>query len=300
MHKPLYTIDLEDLSALNHSIKNEAINALESGNIIYFPMYPFALKEGEQDLLSHTVLDPKHKNISYDYHRQSIAGVAPNAHIITDKMQSLMHRFADFAKAMITTTLPHYEQTIQWGRTSYRPAEIKGRQTSKRKDDTRVHVDSFAATPVNGLRILRVFCNINPYGEPRVWHVGEPFFDVLTKFSADIPAYNAIKAKLLKLIKATKTLRSPYDHYMLHLHDRMKLDDHYQQTLPKHRIDFPAQSSWVVFTDHVSHAALSGQFLLEQTFYLPVNGMLNAELSPLKQWENYRLGQGPVHEKIRY
>jgi hypothetical protein len=118
------------------------------------------------------------------------------------------------------------------------------------------------------------------YGEPRVWHVGEPFFDVLTKFSADIPAYNAIKAKLLKLIKATKTLRSPYDHYMLHLHDRMKLDDHYQQTLPKHRIDFPAQSSWVVFTDHVSHAALSGQFLLEQTFYLPVNGMLNAELSP--------------------
>ncbi len=187
---------------------------------------------------------------------------------------------------MVDSLFPTYTPHLLWGRTSYRPAEIKGRKTSKRKDDTRVHVDSFAATPVNGLRILRVFCNINPNEEPRIWHLGEPFSKVLTTFSSRIPPYNLTRAKLLKLVKATKTLRSPYDHYMLKLHDTMKLDDDYQQTLNKYRFDFPSQSTWLVFTDQVSHAALSGQFLLEQTFYLPVEAMQKPELSPLKQWEN--------------
>ena len=196
-----------------------------------------------------------------------------------------MHRFADYSKALVDGLMPHYSNCLRWGRTSYRPAEIKGRRCSKRKDDTRVHVDSFAATPVNGLRILRVFCNINPDGEPRVWHVGEPFSNVLEAFSPKIPAFSPMQAKLLQLIKATKTRRSAYDHYMLQLHDQMKLDDHYQSHLKKQRIDFPAQSTWVVFTDHVSHAALSGQFLLEQTFYLPVTAMQNQQLSPLRLWE---------------
>src|SRR5262249_30381234 len=147
------------------------------------------------------------------------------------------------------------------------------------------HIDSFPATPVNGRRILRVFSNINPYHEPRVWHLGEPFQQVLTRFAADIPNYNCVHAKLLHLIKATKTLRSAYDHYQLTLHDKMKLCDDYQRTVNKQRIDFPAHSTWIVYTDQVSHAALSGQFLLEQTFYLPVSAMANPALSPLRLWE---------------
>ena len=264
-------------------IKQQAITSLESGKIIYFPDYSFALKTNEEHILSESVLAPKHKNISYNYCRQQLAGIANSNDSLP--LSTVMHRFAEFAKQLIVTTIPHYSEALCWGRTSYRPAEIKGRTTSKRKDDTRVHVDSFSASPVNGLRILRVFCNINPYGEPRVWHVGEPFSDVLATFAPHIPPYSSSRAKLLKLIKATKTLRSPYDHYMLHLHDRMKLDNTYQQKLNKHRIDFPPQSTWLVFTDHVSHAALSGQFLLEQTFYLPVNSMENPDCSPLKQWE---------------
>lgn len=281
--KQLYTIDAPDLHSLNDTTKQQAITSLESGKIVYFPMYSFTLKIDEQPILSESILDPKHKNISYDYCRQQLAGMSQSNP--SNILSSVMHRFAEFSKQLLDATLPHYSEALRWGRTSYRPAEIKGRKTSKRKDDTRVHVDSFSASPVNGLRILRVFCNINPYGESRVWHVGEPFSDLLSTFSPNIPPYNPARAKLLKLVKATKTLRSPYDHYMLQLHDRMKLNDTYQQNLTKHRIDFPPQSTWLVFTDHVSHAALSGQFLLEQTFYLPVHSMDNPDFSPLKQWE---------------
>ncbi len=285
----LYTIESNNLKTLQDNTKKEALLSLESGKIIYFPDYSFTLNADEQSLLSESILNPKHKNISYDYSRNRLAGLAtknaPSA--LPALTQTFMHRFALYAKALMDTLLPQYTDDARWGRTSYRPAEIKGRAISKRKDDTRVHVDSFAATPVNGLRILRIFCNINPYGEPRVWHVGEPFSQVLSRFSKNIPAYNAAHAKLLKLVKATKTLRSPYDHYMLNLHDKMKLDDDYQQTLAKQRIEFPANSTWVVFTDHVSHAALSGQFLLEQTFYLPVEAMKDPGFSPLRQWESH-------------
>ena len=228
-------------------------------------------------------MNKKHKNISYDQAHQRVSGsVTPE---LLPLLQSFMHRYSEYANQLVLSLLPDYAGKIRLGRTSYRPAEIKGRASSKRKDDTRLHVDAFSSTPVNGHRILRVFCNINPYAEPRVWHLGESFPDVLKSFAQDIPSFNTRRAKLLKLVKATKTLRSPYDHYMLHLHDTMKLDDHYQQNLLKKRIDFPANSSWIVFTDHVSHAALSGQFVLEQTFYLPVGAMKNPEFSPLKLWE---------------
>lgn len=284
MNNQLYTLNIQDLSSLSEDIKHQAIASLESGKVVYFPAYSFALKTQEQPLLSEKILDPKHKNISYDYRCHHLAGLASTSSL-QPVMQELMHRFALFSKQLIDAVLPEYSKAMKWGRTSYRPAEIKGRKTSKRKDDTRLHVDSFSATPVNGLRIFRVFCNINPHGEPRVWHIGEPFSEVLTTFAPRIPPHSKMRAKVLQLVKATKTLRSPYDHYMLHLHDSMKLDDSYQQKLTKHRIDFPPQSTWLVFTDHVSHAAISGQFLLEQTFYLPVAAMVNPALSPLKQWE---------------
>lgn len=285
MDRYLYTIHESGLQNIPETTKHQAISALESGKIIYLPTHFFMPTVQEQQLLSESILHPKHKNISYDYTKRHVAGLKPKNEALESLMQAFMHRFAEFSIDLVEAILPQYQKGIRVGRTSYRPAEVKGRKTSKRKDDTRLHVDSFASTPVNGLRIFRVFCNINPYGEPRVWQVGESFENVMHQFAKHIPTYKVRNAKLLKLIKATKTLRSPYDHYMLHLHDTMKRDDVYQKTVSKQQIAFPAQSSWLVFTDHVSHAALSGQFLLEQTFYLPVSCMGDPSLSPLKHWE---------------
>lgn len=288
MDTTCYTLTMDNLDVLEPAQKKSALTALESGKVIYFPHYFFSTPSiDEHGLLSETILDGKHKNISYDYRTGRVGGYQkhPNDPLLAVKLKSFMHEYAWYAKQLIDTVLPQYSEQLQWGRTSYRPAEINGRASSKRKDDTRVHVDSFAATPVNGLRILRVFCNINPHGSPRVWDLGEPFSKVIQRFLPSIPTYNPKLARLLQLIKVTKTKRSAYDHYQLHLHDAMKLDDDYQNTLKKERINFKAQSTWIVFTDHVSHAALGGQYLLEQTFYLPVEAMTTPELSPLKYWE---------------
>jgi hypothetical protein len=86
----------------------------------------------------------------------------------------------------------------------------------------------------------------------------------------------------LHLLGLTKALRTPYDHYMLQIHNRMKLDDEYQQTAKYERVEFPPGSTWICFTDQVSHAALAGRYLFEQTFTIPVEAMAQPELSPLK------------------
>lgn len=282
----LTTVDLCSLNQLSIALQKQASYDIEHGKVIFFPSLAFT-SPLQNEFLSENLLDGKHKNISFDYLTGRLNGYnrAPSYAQLPDKLHHFMRDFALFSKNLLDNVFPHYQKSLLWGRTSYRPAEIKGRSTSKRKDDTRVHVDSFAATPVNGMRILRVFCNINPYEEPRVWYLGEAFNKVLQRFSPHIPTYNAKLAKILQLIKVTKSLRSAYDHYQLCLHDQMKLNDQYQQTVPKTRIDFPAHSTWVVFTDQVSHAALSGQFLLEQTFYLPTNAMLHPEKSPLYLWQ---------------
>lgn len=286
MDNLLHRLDLDNLELLSSDCKTKALDSLETGKVIYLPSYPFSLNaEEEGQLLSDKILDGKHKNISYDYQSQRLGGLDLNKIALPLILKPFMQRYAEFARELIDKLLPKYQQSLIWGRTSYRPAEIKGRASSKRKDDTRLHVDSFPATPVNGRRILRVFSNVNPYNQPRTWHLGAPFAEVLKQFSPSIKNYSPTRAKLLHLLKATKTLRSAYDHYQLQLHDSMKLSDSYQQSVNKERIDFPALSTWIVFTDQVSHAALGGQFLLEQTFYLPVEAMANPELSPLKQWE---------------
>lgn len=271
---------------INQINDQNSMNLLEEGKVLFFPEYYFA--HVEPSLMSESILDGTRKNISYDASRKSLSAYKKDIPDLDRKLTQMMQGYADFAYQLIQTVLPAYVPHLQWGRTSFRPAEILGRASSKRKDDTRLHVDSFSASPVNGLRILRIFCNVNPDNAPRVWSLGEPFSQVLERFAPQIIPYNKLKAKVLQWVKATKTLRSAYDHYMLHLHDNMKLDDAYQEKVAKTHVDFPAQSTWIVFTDQVSHAALGGQHLLEQTFYLPVANMANPELSPLRQWQKIR------------
>lgn len=284
----LRVISRKDVESANYDNNTPYINSLEEGQILYLPDYYLTPNDNDKLLLTDSFLDKRSKNISYDYNKGTLGGVIKSSDLKVN-LQQFMHRYAMFAKHLVDNILSEYSANLIWGRTSFRPAEIKGRPSSKRKDDTRVHVDSFPSTPVNGRRILRVFCNINPFGEPRTWHVGEPFAELMQKFKPHLPTYNNFIANILKLTKATKSKRSAYDHYMLHLHNKMKCDDNYQNTLDKKRIEFPPNSTWLVYTDHVSHAALSGQFLLEQTFYIPVTEMNNPNLAPYSLWEQVGL-----------
>jgi hypothetical protein len=264
--------------------QSQAVSSLEGGKILLFPHLPFQLQHQETKFLSPLYNDKKAKNISYLPNTQTLR-CAPCSEQDRAQLKDMVARFSQYATQLIHHLFPAYVKALEVGRTSYRPVEVLGRQQSYRQDDTRLHVDAFPATPNQGRRLLRVFSNINPNGVDRVWRVGEPFENVAQRFLPQVPKQRCGSAALLKALKITKSYRTAYDHIMLQIHDRMKADMHYQQTVDQEVVRFNPGMTWIVQTDHVSHAAMSGQFLLEQTFYLPVEAMVVPERSPLKTLE---------------
>jgi len=69
-------------------------------------------------------------------------------------------------------------------------------------------------------------------------------------------------------------------------HNAMKEDANFQETTPKMRWEFPPNSSWMVCTDCVSHAVLSGQYAIEQTLLIPQSALVEPQRSPLAILEN--------------
>ena len=92
----------------------------------------------------------------------------------------------------------------------------------------------------------------------------------------------------MKAIGITKSLRSEYDHSMLQMHDAMKQDAAYQARASHLTFGFPPGSTWICFSDQTAHAALAGQFMMEQTLHLPIEAMYFPERSPLKVLERLR------------
>jgi len=281
-----FTFNKDELSSVSDSTVKNIIVRLEEGHVIYLSNMAFSLNSHEESFLSPHIIDSSAKNISYYPLTRQLRGcthLPPRQKLL---LLLMMERYYHFAKHLIITLLPQYALALEIGRTSYRPVEVKGRPSSYRKDDSLLHVDAFPSMPVQGRRILRVFSNVNPSHEPRVWNIGEPFSHVIDRFVPSLKKPKPMMASLLKTFHITKGERTPYDHYMLHLHNDMKADGDYQRNVKKETMPFPPHTSWIVFTDKTSHAALTGQYLLEQTFYLPIHAMNDEQCSPLRLLEN--------------
>jgi hypothetical protein len=255
--------------------------ALEQGSVLYFQQLPFALQDSEKRFLDPRWADPKSKNISYDAERDVLAG-AVGSDAECGALRAVLKRYRKQSLALIAALFPQYQKSLRIARTSFRPIRVEGRASSWRKDDARLHIDAFPSRPNQGERILRVFSNANPHGEPRVWRVGEPFEDAARHFLPEITAPVPGSARLMELLHITKSRRSRYDHIMLQLHDRMKADNEYQQRAPQVTVPFAAGGSWVCFSDQAAHAAMSGQFLFEQTLHLPIDALYEPSRSPLR------------------
>lgn len=267
-------------------LRRRAVTALEAGNVVVLPDLRFALTEAESGYLRPDAVKEGTKTIKYEPRTGRVWGTADQAG--EEVLRGMLKRYAEEAHALVLALFPGYARGLTLGATSFRPVEAQGRLQSTRQDDTLLHVDAFPSRPSAGQRIMRVFTNINPDGKPRVWRVGEPFEAVARRFLPGIAAPLPGSAALLKLLRITKARRTEADHYMLKLHDTMKGDAAYQRDCPRQTVDFAPGTTWMVFTDQVSHAAISGQHALEQTFTLDLVGMSDPETSPLRVLERLK------------
>jgi 3-deoxy-D-manno-oct-2-ulosonic acid (Kdo) hydroxylase len=279
------TIDIESwLGPYPAAVGKRAVAALERGKVLLFPRLRFPVEDGEQPLFSAAVSNGKAKNVSFDPLTQAVQGTVLEGGE-RDRLRAMMERFGQTSARFMADLFPSYAPAIERARTSFRPVEVLGRHYSLKKDDRLLHVDAFPSRPTQGQRILRLFSNVDPGGNSRVWHVGEPFEDFARKFLPKAKPPIVFQPWLLAAFGITSGRRSKYDHLMLELHDRGKLDAEYQRNAPRDELAFPAGSTWLCYTDQVLHAALGGQFAFEQTFHVDIHAMTDPSRSPLRVLE---------------
>ena len=279
----LETLPLTDWNGpYEPAVKTRAVAALESGAVLFFPGLSFRLEDSEKQFLDARVSDGKAKNISLDPGTGKIQATSLEGDDAR-RLAAMMARFANQASSLVHDLLPYAQ--VERARTSYRPVEVKGRGYSKISDDRLLHIDAFPSRPMrSGRRILRFFANVAP-SSPRHWLVGEPFEPFARSFLPRVGPHLPGKSWLYEKLGVTRGRRSLYDELMLSLHDAAKLDADFQKASPRDTVDFPAQSCWLVFTDQVLHAALGGEFALEQTFHLDVAEMAEPARAPIRVLE---------------
>lgn len=269
---------------------------LEQGNILFFPQTPIEIPaEDLSFLLGHEqVGGAYHKNIAYRPAEDKITGFTARDSGSDERLRKIMRRYSQDVIAFLSTFLAPYRSRWKVDYASYRPEEEQGRDLSLRKRNDLLHTDAFPTRPTHGDRILRFFNNINPV-KTRDWITGGTFGDLVEQMrsgklnssrtvpipnSMAVPAWKRSLSRVGLGALAPSLKRSPYDEFMMRFHNYLKENFFFQRNSEKQNWQFAPGSSWMVYTDMVSHAVLSGQFALEQTLIVSREAMVDPEKSP--------------------
>lgn len=270
-HSKMEIVELISVDAVQP--REEYYLQLERGNILFFPRTPFELSENERNVLRAAGLSTSshHKNIAYKPASDKVTGFGRA--IDPEPLRSVMRAYSQRVLGFLRTFLPRYMENCRIDFASFRPQEEEGRDLPLKKRNDLLHVDAFPTRPTGGDMILRVFTNVNP-AKPRVWMTSDPFEPLARQYAIDAGLlHRSVFSRLLR--------RSAYDRFMLRFHDYLKFNAEYQQNCAKYRFEFPPDSTWMVFTDVVPHAVLSGQFALEQTVIVRRESLAEKQHAPI-------------------
>ena len=273
---------------------------LEAGNILYIPGMPFEIPPADLDfLLGRRQSGGRlHKNIAYRANEDRITGFAEETPGDAARLLQIMRDYSRNATKTLSELLLPYQQRWKLDYASYRPLEEENRDLSLHKRNDLLHTDAFPSRPTNGDRILRFFTNINP-AEPRKWMTTTPFDTLAEQFAGKsggcpLPKPLSKSAFAAGILGAKKVLaaagipvtpRSPYDRFMLRFHNFLKENTAFQKDCVKEYADFPPNTCWMVYTDSVGHAVLSGRYALEQTYIVSKDAMVTPEKAPIRVLE---------------
>jgi 3-deoxy-D-manno-oct-2-ulosonic acid (Kdo) hydroxylase len=299
----LVTIDVERASCNGLPGANSEARAwcqrLEAGDILYFPQTPIRLRPQDLSFLlgQQQTGSTLHKNIAYKPNLDSVSGLDAGTTGAAElkQLQSVMRQYSQDVTHFLSSFLSPYEGRWLLDYASFRPQEEEGRDLPLRRRNDLLHTDAFPTRPTHGARILRFFNNIHPT-RSRDWVITDPFPVLASRYAPQqisLPAPANSASRALRSLANTAGLgyaipslkRSPYDDFMMRFHNFLKENASFQAECRKEYLQFPAGSSWMVYTDMVPHAVLSGQYALEQTFLVEHAAMVSPESSPLSVLE---------------
>ncbi|HET7451831.1 MAG TPA: Kdo hydroxylase family protein [Thermoanaerobaculia bacterium] len=284
-------VEIPDPASLSAERRIELQKALEQGRILYFPRSPIAIEPDDRTFLLGLRQSGAayHKNIAYRPESNRVTGFAAESAGDSARLRAVLRRYSRDSIAFLAALFPSYGAAWKVDYASFRALEEAGRDLSPAKKNDLMHVDAFPTRPTRGDRILRFFTNVNP-SEDRHWKTGTDVFPALAERYA---ASSGLLGKAVRGGAAAKArswaaaaglpvaAQSAYDRFMLGFHDYLKGNAEYQREARTDEFRFPPGSAWMVFTDTVSHAVLSGRFALEQTFLIRRASLALPESAPI-------------------
>jgi hypothetical protein len=293
-----YTLD-----QLSRLAPNTLGDDLERGEIVQFPRCPIELPDESdlkflrEDLASHL----RNKNVSYHPETDSVPGLKADP-ARTERAQRILKQHAARVEAFLQRTMPALTRGWTVGTSSFRPIQEKGRDLSPHASNELVHIDAGAYGPTYGDRVLRFFVNVNPV-EDRVWATRGAFPELYARFgraaritpdtrkhaSLERGPLDQLRTGFLRTLAAAGLPQamlidsSPYDRTMRRFHNYMKDEPAFRDDTSKEKeIRFVPFSAWMVLTDMVSHASLSGQYALVNTFLLRLASCRLPQFAPYR------------------
>lgn len=302
-------ITIADADVNSDSNFREHCARLEAGDILFFPQSPINIAPEDLEFLlnQQQVGAGYHKNIAYRpgllNQPDRVTGFAKTSPDAEARLLRIMRGYSQSVVRFLTEFLAPYQARWHLDYASFRPQAEESRQLALRKRNDLLHTDAFPTRPTSGDRILRFFNNINPT-ETRDWVTGGTFAELAAKYAGDnkpfplphpVSAASRARQAIGKLPVVhsifPRWARSPYDAFMMDFHNFLKENADYQQSCEKLHLNFAPGSSWMVYTDTVSHAVLRGQFALEQTLLVRHAAMVAPACSPLRVLENLAGGK---------
>ena len=293
-------LEVYDADRLANAPADEIGDHLERGKIVKFSSCPINLPSDDalERLRSELPRQLKRKNVSYHPEADRVTGLdenSPVADIAYEVLASHRERVTEF----LTQTMPSLSTNMRAGTSSFRPLEEKGRNLKPHASNELIHIDAGAYGATNGDRLLRFFVNVNPSVD-RVWASKGAFPELFQNYGKAAGLYEDLTPTLARgalgrlrtsalhglarmgLPLATVLDSSPYDRVMRKFHNFMKDTPSFQeQDEDYHVFRFEPFTAWMVLTDMVSHASLSGQHALIYTGVMRLEGCRQPELAPI-------------------
>lgn len=280
----------------------EISDQLEAGEIVFFPTCPVPLPEQDDMVFLRDELPRllRLKNISYHPEAARVRGIDGDPASV-ERVSRILVEHSHAVQRFLDATIPSLTRGWVMGTCSFRPIEERGRDLKPHASNELVHFDAGAYGATDGDRILRFFVNINVEAD-RVWATKGTFPQIFERYGdragvrARSPGSGYLRkgpldharTGLIRLLMAAglplaRVLdSSPYDRLMRRFHNYMKDTPAFQaDPLGHQEIRFPPFSAWMVLTDMVSHASVSGRYAFVTTGIVPLANCRHPSLAPI-------------------
>lgn len=283
---PVRLTDLDESAPLT-----DGAERLERGEVLRFAPGAVPLPSDEDLEFLRRKLpsgSPGHSNSSYLPDRDRLYGLDGDSQFL-ERARSILAERDRVVREALGRLVPEYARDWRVGKVEYTHRETRMAESIHEQGRRPAHLGLFTQGTSHGAthgdRVLRFFTNVHPT-QARVWHSAGTFADIYPHIAERLvreKATDGLRPRWLDRARS-RTLRgltglglsaaqradsSPYDRAMKRLLTALESDDEFwEEPRAVLMLEFPPLSSWLVMTDVVSHAEVSGRQALVNTLFV--------------------------------